>query len=80
MNIFKKVNKLYTTVFGNNLCGSPINAMGEQDNIVDSVRAHKWQLKNQAIVLEALIDHLGLKHDTDWSDLTDNKKVTFKKK
>lgn len=78
--MFKKINKMYSVLFGDyndNVCTMP---QGNNTPIVDSVRGLEYQIKEQRKVIEALMDFLSV--ETGWksSSLSDGRIVIKKVK
>lgn len=76
--MFKKINKMYSVLFGdydNNVCSLP---SGNITPIVDSVRSLEYQVKEHGKVIEALMDFLSV--ETGWksSSLSEGR-ITIKK-
>ena len=76
--MFKKINKMYSVLFGDydsNVCSLP---QGNITPIVDSVRSLEYQVKEQGKVIEALMDLLSVATGWKSSSLTESKVVSKK--
>lgn len=77
--MFKKLNKLYTAVFGNgnnSIGGSPES----ERPLMDTVRSHEWKIKSLSQTIEALIERDNLEVRREYSELGDHTKVILVKR
>lgn len=79
MNFLKKLNKVYTAVFGNDNDCYPMSVGDSNQPLQSAVRGLQYQVKQQAKTIEALAAHLKLDITHDYTELTDERKVVLKK-
>lgn len=82
MNFLKKLNKVYTAVFGDECSNYPTLGGSNEPNrpISDAVRSLTYQVNNQAQIIEALVKHLNLEIEREYSELSVNSMPVLKKK
>lgn len=82
--MFKKLNQLYKTVFGNENGNNKVpcgyNDYETLRPLVDEVRTLKHQVKKQGQIIDSLLNHLGLEYDYDYSSLSGEETFTIEKK
>lgn len=80
--MFKKINKMYTTLFGNYNSNECVSSFPGESNrpIVNSVSQLEYQVKEQTKFIEAIMDYMNVHSEWVSSQLGEGRIVMKKNK